>query len=333
MSQSPIEVLFREAASRLWPGTLVREHPVSAGGKSYRLDFAVPSLKKGIELDGHATHSSPGDIARDRERKRALEDAGWQVRYYGGQEVTRDADRVVRDAISWCGLKARVDAHCPTCNCRDYSPSTWTDMNWVNFRLEAGECGLRCGKPGYKFYVLPGGDRDYVCRDCGEGKKTPYQSDREQYLDELRQCRKLCLRALVLSSWLLPTADGAYGVSQEYHASVCLRFLPDMSTWTPPEYARKDTLSLLADYDAAGYWDLYENRYDYTDCVLRHVNAKSPCEHRDVNEETVGCHCAVGVHCPNNCGHQWYVCVTCGIRFPQIGQETAWLACEGRGCL
>jgi hypothetical protein len=106
VSETTIERLFREAADRLWPDApaLVQEHPVTASGRNYRLDFAVPSLKRGIELDGHATHSSPGAIADDRRKKRALEDAGWQVRYYGGQEVTQDADHVVRDALAWCGL-------------------------------------------------------------------------------------------------------------------------------------------------------------------------------------------------------------------------------------
>lgn len=108
--ESEIERLFREEAAIVWPTVpaLVQEHWVTAGGQSYRLDFAVPSMMLAIELDGHATHSSTAAIAHDRKRQRDLEDAGWKVRRYGGQEVTRDAGAVVLDALRWAGLQERV---------------------------------------------------------------------------------------------------------------------------------------------------------------------------------------------------------------------------------
>jgi restriction endonuclease-like protein len=112
MPESEIERLFREAAELLWPADppLVQEYEVRGldDGKAFRrLDFALPGLKMAIELDGHATHSSPDQIAADRRRQRALEDAGWKVRRYGGKEVMQDAQACVRDALKWAGLMER----------------------------------------------------------------------------------------------------------------------------------------------------------------------------------------------------------------------------------
>lgn len=67
--ESPVEKLFREAATTdWWPELpLVQEHPARAGGQDYRIDFAVPDWHFGIELDGHATHSTTAAIAADRD--------------------------------------------------------------------------------------------------------------------------------------------------------------------------------------------------------------------------------------------------------------------------
>lgn len=97
---SPIERQFREAAQAAWwpELQLTPEHPVRAADRNYRIDFAVPAWHFGIELDGHATHSSPTAIAEDRRRQRALERAGWTICRFGGQEITRDAANCVREA-------------------------------------------------------------------------------------------------------------------------------------------------------------------------------------------------------------------------------------------
>lgn len=262
MSGSPIEKLFREAAARLWPDTprLVQEHPVTAGGRSYRLDFAVTGLKKGVELDGHATHSRPEDIARNRLRQRDLEDAGWAVRRYGGQEVTRDATAVVRDVLKWCGLTEREQKHCLTC---------------------------RCGEPAYQ--VIPSPVPAFTAPLAAMGFRP--QPDPE-YTDRLWQCRKLCLRAMAFQS----NAPGFKSIP-----------LKAMDQW--------------------GWWDAYPHRYDYTHCVHDRVTAGSRCEHGVADEERSGCHCTGGLTCPNNCGHQWYACRDCKIKFPFAGQEQAWLDC------
>lgn len=92
---SPIEEKFSAAWQRLHPKIkLIPEHQAGR----YRIDFAYVPAKIGIELDGHATHSSPAAIAADRRRQRELERLGWCFIRFGGQEVFMDADACAREA-------------------------------------------------------------------------------------------------------------------------------------------------------------------------------------------------------------------------------------------
>lgn len=100
---SPIEQAFWEA----WHGhsyetrfTLTPQHPI---GK-YRVDFAHIPSKCAIELDGHATHSSPEAIAKDRKRQRYIEEQGWHVIRFGGKEVYNDAGACAFEAFRHLNL-------------------------------------------------------------------------------------------------------------------------------------------------------------------------------------------------------------------------------------
>lgn len=97
---SPIEAEFELAlASDWWPEIPIEpEYSVIIERKRYRIDFAVPSHRFGIELDGHATHSSTTAIAHDRQRQRALERQGWTICRFGGQEVYQNARACVWEA-------------------------------------------------------------------------------------------------------------------------------------------------------------------------------------------------------------------------------------------
>jgi very-short-patch-repair endonuclease len=106
--ESPVEKLFWEACRDSWPyyrfDDLVPQHPVNAGGNQFYLDFALldqdrPDCHIGFEIDGHATHSSPQAIARDRQRQRLLEQAGWKIIRFGGSEVYHDAGRCAAEAL------------------------------------------------------------------------------------------------------------------------------------------------------------------------------------------------------------------------------------------
>lgn len=66
-----IDAILRTA--RLPP--FVREHEVGP----YRLDFAWPDRRVGLEADGRRWHSSAPDFERDRTKHNFLVDLGWQV--------------------------------------------------------------------------------------------------------------------------------------------------------------------------------------------------------------------------------------------------------------
>jgi len=95
-SLTPIELKFWEAAKSLRLPELAGMVP-QYKVLDYRLDFAIPSLEFGIELDGHATHSSTKAIAHDRYRQRRLDEAGWYIIRFGGSEVHHNAEGCVRE--------------------------------------------------------------------------------------------------------------------------------------------------------------------------------------------------------------------------------------------
>jgi very-short-patch-repair endonuclease len=91
---SPIEQSFWNvwvSFTSTGPGDRYYLHPQYPIGK-YRVDFAHEPTKTAIELDGHATHSSPDAIARDRKRQRHLESEGWHVIRFGGKEIFSSAN-------------------------------------------------------------------------------------------------------------------------------------------------------------------------------------------------------------------------------------------------
>ena len=100
---SPIERRFWDAyiSTGLWRAELaglVSQHPVLGG--RYRLDFALPQHRVGIELDGYEYHSSRNAFTRDRARQRAIEVAGWRVIRFSGAEINEDPHACVHQAAT-----------------------------------------------------------------------------------------------------------------------------------------------------------------------------------------------------------------------------------------
>lgn len=96
-TDSPIEAAFWQENCRLnLPSLqgLVTQHNVGR----YRLDFAIPERKFGIELDGYAYHSDKESFVKDRARQRDLEAQGWRIIRFAGSEITRDVTRCVEQA-------------------------------------------------------------------------------------------------------------------------------------------------------------------------------------------------------------------------------------------
>lgn len=96
---SPIEKRFWEAHLRGRHVALsgLRSQVSALAGK-YRIDFALPRLKVGIELDGYTWHSSKEAFTKDRQRQRDLEADGWRLIRFSGAEVNGDVEACVRQA-------------------------------------------------------------------------------------------------------------------------------------------------------------------------------------------------------------------------------------------
>ena len=60
---------------------------VSTQGGRFRLDFAYPDLRVGMELNGTAGHAGPLARKRDRRRARLLKGEGWTIYEYGWGDV------------------------------------------------------------------------------------------------------------------------------------------------------------------------------------------------------------------------------------------------------
>lgn len=78
---------------------LIWRHPVRVRGRSFRLDAFDPSSRTGIELDGHAYHSTPQQKNRDDERTRFLAEAGILVIRFGRSELHRRPARCREQAL------------------------------------------------------------------------------------------------------------------------------------------------------------------------------------------------------------------------------------------
>ena len=69
--------------------------------QGYRLDFAIPKVKLGIEVDGLAYHSGQDAFQKDRERQRQLEMQGWRILRFTAREVQYTPEQCVRQADEW----------------------------------------------------------------------------------------------------------------------------------------------------------------------------------------------------------------------------------------
>lgn len=77
-----------------------RQHPVRApGGRELRIDFAYPSHRLAIELDGRRWHSARADVERDRSKSNLLAALGWRLLRFGWSDV-HDRGAVVVGAVA-----------------------------------------------------------------------------------------------------------------------------------------------------------------------------------------------------------------------------------------
>jgi len=94
---SPVEKQFWDVAQLLALPELNGLIPQFEVGR-YRLDFAIPSAKIGIEVDGLAFHNGQESFIADRRRQRHLESEGWRVIRFAAKEVMDDPTECVKQA-------------------------------------------------------------------------------------------------------------------------------------------------------------------------------------------------------------------------------------------
>jgi Protein of unknown function (DUF559) len=70
-------------------------------------DLAYPAARLAVEYQG-ADHADPSRLRRDVARHMDLHRAGWQVRYYAGEQVFRHPEVVARDVLA--ALRRRAPA-------------------------------------------------------------------------------------------------------------------------------------------------------------------------------------------------------------------------------
>ena len=117
----PDTALEQQALDHLidaWLPLPVIQHVVPLpGGGHYRLDFAYPSIKLAIEIDG-PHHGLPEVAARDRQRDRRLQALGWVVLRFDEQVVAYRPELMVHrirraledlGAPTWCAPQRLPD--------------------------------------------------------------------------------------------------------------------------------------------------------------------------------------------------------------------------------
>jgi len=93
---SRLEVRVARALRRAGLPQPVRQHPVAADdGRRFRLDFAWPDLRVGLECDGFAWHGDRLQWKSDRRRIAAIEALGWRLVFVTWDDVTRRVEEML----------------------------------------------------------------------------------------------------------------------------------------------------------------------------------------------------------------------------------------------
>ena len=90
---SPVELMFFNAAylDPALGGLIKKQYQIG----TFRVDFALPSCKVVIEIDGHQYHSTKQQRQHDLQRQRWLQERGWTVIRFTGSEVYKGASACV----------------------------------------------------------------------------------------------------------------------------------------------------------------------------------------------------------------------------------------------
>lgn len=101
--ESPAERAVVEAMTFPAPETLDAQHWIQpVRGHTFRVDFAIPSKKIAIEIDGHIAHHTKAQRTADARRERLLQYGGWVVFRFTASEVSFDPYSVAREIFTLC---------------------------------------------------------------------------------------------------------------------------------------------------------------------------------------------------------------------------------------
>lgn len=100
--RSPIELRFYDRIKFLVNG-LEPQWEIPVDGHRYKADFALPSKKIAIELDGHDYHKTKEQRTNDARRERDLQKAGWKVIRFAGTEIYKSLDKCCEDTLNLIG--------------------------------------------------------------------------------------------------------------------------------------------------------------------------------------------------------------------------------------
>jgi very-short-patch-repair endonuclease len=95
---SPLEPMFADiaASTRL---AVEYQHVVVIDGHRYVLDFALPDIKVGIEIDGLETHATREALDHDDERQNRLVLDGWHLLRYTATHLARRRSAIRRELL------------------------------------------------------------------------------------------------------------------------------------------------------------------------------------------------------------------------------------------
>lgn len=95
-----LEQLVQSKNSGYLKQSIHPQFPVKHGKKTYTIDFAMPRLKLGLEVDGGLFHSTDEQIARDKQRDSNLSSLGWTILRFTDDEIESKARAVIDKIIS-----------------------------------------------------------------------------------------------------------------------------------------------------------------------------------------------------------------------------------------
>jgi hypothetical protein len=90
------------------PSMCLQYEIVDYDGRLWRVDFAWPDQRLAVEYDGYDWHSGPEEFRKDRQKRAALQECGWNVISIVADDVRRNDHAMVRRIEA--GLNRRAAA-------------------------------------------------------------------------------------------------------------------------------------------------------------------------------------------------------------------------------